>query len=131
MSFWRSSIFNHKTMKGTIEVNNLKVTAYHGVMEQERVVGNRFEVTVHVDCDFDEAARRDDVDLTGNYAEIVDIINDEMAKTSLLIETVARRIAKRISDRWSDLVTGGLVRVAKITPPIPGQMDSVAVVYRW
>lgn len=118
-------------MKGTIEVNNLKVMAYHGVMEQERVVGNRFEVIVHIDCDFDDAARLDDVGLTVNYAEIVDIINDEMAKTSLLIETVARRIANRIAERWGNLVTGGMVRVAKLTPPIPGQMDSVAVVYRW
>ena len=118
-------------MNGTVEVNNLKVTAFHGVMEQERVVGNRFEVTVHVDCDFTEAARLDRVDLTVNYAEIVDIIRAEMTKTSLLIETVARRIALRVADRWPDLVTGGMVRVAKIVPPIPGQMDSVAVVYRW
>ncbi|MDE5845301.1 MAG: dihydroneopterin aldolase [Muribaculaceae bacterium] len=118
-------------MKGTIEVDNLKVTAHHGVMEQERVVGNRFEVTVHVDCDFDEAARLDNVDLTVDYAKIVEIINEEMAKPSLLIETVARRIAMRIADHWRDLVIGGMVRVAKITPPIPGQMDSVAVVYRW
>lgn len=118
-------------MNGTVEVNNLKVTAFHGVMEQERVVGNRFEVTVHVDCDFTEAARLDRVDLTVNYAEIVDIIRAEMAKNSLLIETVARRIALRVADRWPDLVTGGMVRVAKIVPPIPGQMDSVAVVYRW
>lgn len=118
-------------MKGTVEVNNLKVTAFHGVMEQERAVGNRFEVTVHVDCDFTEAARLDRVDLTVNYAEIVDIIREEMSVTSLLIETVARRIALRVADRWPDLVTGGMVRVAKIVPPIPGQMDSVAVVYRW
>lgn len=118
-------------MNGTVEVNNLKVTAFHGVMEQERVVGNRFEVTVHVDCDFTEAARLDRVDMTVNYAEIVDIIKAEMAQPALLIETVARRIALRVADRWPDLVTGGMVRVAKIVPPIPGQMDSVAVVYRW
>lgn len=118
-------------MNGTVEVNKLKVSAYHGVMEQERVVGNLFEVTVHVDCDFSEAARLDDVTLTVNYAEIVDIIRVEMAVTSQLIETVARRIAVAVADRWPSLVTGGMVRIAKLVPPIPGQMESVAVVCRW
>ena len=35
-------------MTTTIEVNALRVYAHHGVMPQERAVGNEFEVTVHV-----------------------------------------------------------------------------------
>ncbi len=35
-------------MKGTIEVNGLRLFARHGVYEEERVNGNTFELSVHL-----------------------------------------------------------------------------------
>lgn len=115
----------------TIEVNKLLVHAHHGVMVQERCVGNTFEVTVHVDYPATPAVANDDLDATLNYAEVVDLIKHEMAVPSLLLEHVAGRIKDALLISYPK-ITSGMVRVAKLTPPIPGsQLESVAIVLHW
>ena len=42
-------------MTTTIEINRLRLYAFHGVLPREREVGNEFEVTLHLECDMTEA----------------------------------------------------------------------------
>ncbi len=115
----------------TVEVNALRVYAFHGVLPQERVVGNEYEVTLHVDLEADEAVKSDELAGTISYADLVEIINDEMMEPSNLLEHVAGRIQRAVTDRWSG-IRSGAVRIAKLTPPIAGsQMASAAVKLRW
>jgi dihydroneopterin aldolase len=114
----------------TIEVNGLRLYAHHGVAEQEREVGNLFEVTVHVQCDASAAVEHDDLNGTINYAEIVATIKTVMATPSLLIENAAGRLKSALLDKFPG-ITGGMVRIAKLVPPIPADLDSVAVALRW
>lgn len=116
----------------TIEVNNLILRAHHGVMEQERAVGNDFSVTVHLQVELsDDALLSDDVHSTINYADVVAIVKHVMAQPCNLLETVCQRLALQLRSGFPN-ITGGLVRIAKLSPPIEGiKLDSVAVAISW
>ncbi len=113
-------------MVGTIEINRLKLFARHGVFEQERELGNKFEVTVHLQYPIDSAMQNDDLNETINYAEVVDLIQEVMASPSKLLEHVAFRLHSAIINRYPS-VTGGSIRVAKLNPPIQAEMQDVTV----
>ncbi|MDE6078538.1 MAG: dihydroneopterin aldolase [Duncaniella sp.] len=113
-----------------IEVNGLRLFARHGVMEQERVVGNTFEVSVALRYPIDEAMRTDRVEATLNYAEAVDVIKEVMAVPSQLLEHVAGRLLDALTSRWP-AIEGGCITVRKLTPPIPAQLRDVAVKIEW
>lgn len=117
-------------MKATIEINNLCIKAYHGVMTQENITGNTFEVTVHLRYPIEDAINTDNIESTLNYAEVVEQIKIEMKKTSQLLEHVAGRIRVSLISRFPK-IQGGMIRIAKITPPISAQMQSVAVTIKW
>ena len=113
-------------MKTFIKIERMKFHARHGVSEQERMVGNDFEVSVELCYPFEASMETDHLADTLNYAEAYDIVAAEMAVPSQLLENVAGRIIKSLTSRFP-LIKGGKVTVAKITPPITGEMASVAV----
>jgi len=118
-------------MSTTIEVNDLQLYAYHGVDEQERAVGNDFSVTVHLDLDFEHAIYADTLAGTVSYTDIIDVIRAEMGVASQLLEHVAGRIRTALVNRYPT-ITGGLVRVCKLTPPCgPVRLASACAVIRW
>ena len=117
-------------MTGTVEINGLRLTAHHGVLPQERTVGNLFEVTVHLRYPMEGAMRHDDLSETLNYAEAVGIIRSEMETPSQLLENVVWRIREALLARFPR-IGGGMIRLAKLTPPIPAEMADVAVRVEW
>lgn len=116
----------------TVEVNDLRIYAFHGVLEQERKVGNNFEVTVHVRCRImDQAMADDSIEDTINYADIVGIIKQVMSRPSSLIENVAWRIMNELRTAFPQII-GGYLRIAKLKPPIPSSsLGSTAVTLDW
>lgn len=115
---------------GTVEVNGLRLFARHGVMPQERVTGNIFEVSVHLRYPMERAMTDDALEGTLNYAEAVGIIRQCMDVPSALLENVAWRIAEALTAAFPE-ISGGMVRVAKITPPIAAELQDVAVRIEW
>lgn len=117
-------------MEITIELNRMQMMAHHGVMEQERKIGNLFEVTVHLTYPLSETPD-DELENTINYADLADLVKREMEIPSRLLEHVAGRIKNAVSARWKT-VSSGMVCVAKLTPPIPAtSLQSAAVTLRW
>lgn len=118
-------------MDFTIEIDRMRLYAHHGVMEQERHVGNFFEVSVAMTYDVDDNATiTDDLDTTVNYADIAAIIRQEMATPSSLLEHVAFRIRQAILQRYPE-VRSGYVKIAKTTPPLGAQMRSASATLKW
>ena len=115
---------------GYISVEGLRVFAYHGVEPQETQVGNTFEVSVTVAFPCEHAMRTDRLDLTINYAEIVDIIKAEMNFPSKLLEHVAFRIYEAITRRFIQ-VTCGTISIYKLQPPIEAELSRVGFCFRW
>lgn len=117
--------------KLTIEVDRLKVRAYHGVFPQERAVGNDFEVTLSVTVipeGISEMADR--LDNTVSYADLAGIIREVMGRPVDLLETVALNISREVRGRFP-AVTGGRVKVTKLHPPLPQAMAGASIIYEW
>lgn len=113
----------------TISLLNLKFHSRIGVFDQERVVGNEFEVNVRISYDADTFIP-EKLSSTISYAEVYEEIKNEMATERLLLETVATNIAGRICGRWS-AVNELQVNIIKCAPPIPGINGSCGVEYFW
>lgn len=105
-------------------IEKLKIRAYHGISEQERTVGQEFEVSVMLRVDGYDLS--DNLGATVNYAEVCKVITREMSITSSLIEHVAWRIGNAIASMFP-AVRGGWVEVAKLHPPMPYSVQRVAV----
>lgn len=110
---------------GKISLEGLAFYAYHGYHEVERENGNHFEVNIHIETDFTEAAEKDDLDKTVDYEEVYAITKQEMANTSKLLEHVVRNIAKGILKLQS--VETVEVSLSKFNPPINGECKRATV----
>ena len=110
-----------------IRLSDLRFRAYHGVLSQERVVGNDYYVnlclTLRASAD---ATYTDQLEGTVNYAEAYQIVQAEMAAPSALLEHVAQRILTRLFNRF-DLVEQAAVEVIKINPPFSADGAKAAV----
>lgn len=113
-------------MKGHVYIRNLHVRAYHGVLEQERRVGNDYIVNVGVKYPLDKACESDEVGDTLNYAELADIIKQEMAVSSNLLEHVARRIADAIIAEYPR-TNSVKIDIMKVAPPMLADCDGAGV----
>lgn len=123
----------------TVELRDVKVFARHGVMDQERRVGNDFSVSISLRFDaagFIKAAQEASdgcslLDHTVNYAGLADIIRREMAVPSALLESVALRIAAAVRTSIAVPLLGGRVEIVKLTPPLGLKCVGAAVVYEF
>jgi 7,8-dihydroneopterin aldolase/epimerase/oxygenase len=114
-------------MKHTIEVNGIKLYAFHGCLPEEGKIGGNYIVDVTITTDFTEAAKSDDLLKTVDYVVINKIVKEEMAVRSKLIEHVGQRITDRIKQEVNN-VEALRVKVTKVCPPINGDVDNVAII---
>lgn len=113
-----------------LELNRLRIYARHGVMPQEREVGNLFEVTVHLQADMSAVMQSDDINDGISYAIIYEIVKDVMAVSSNTLEHVVYRLKTALTARFPRS-TGGLITIAKITPPFPARIENAAFTHSW
>lgn len=111
---------------GIIKLNSIRIYAFHGCMEEEGRIGSDYLVNITLDTDFSEAAKSDDLNLTIDYVAVNRIVQEEMAIRSKLIEAVGMRIADRLRSTF-DQLNGGSVEIIKVSPPMGGHVDSVAI----
>jgi len=110
-----------------IEVNGIHIYAYHGCLPEEERIGGNYIVDLVVDTDFSESVETDKLADTIDYVALNKIVEEEMAVRSKLIEQVGGRILKRIKD-LDRRITQASVKVRKLTPPINGNVDEVAII---
>lgn len=112
-----------------IRLDNLKFHAFHGVAPQEKRVGAEFEVDVKIYVMVTEGIVNDTLCGTVSYADVYDVVREEMDKPSDLIENVAIRICRAVGRKFPQ-VFRACVEVRKIAPPVPGMIGSSAVRYK-
>lgn len=100
----------------TVSLNDLRFRAFHGVLKEERVLGNDYVV----DCTV--VVREPDgvvtnIEDTANYHVIFNIIRAEMATPTNLLETVCMKISDKIH-RQIPIATEVSVSIKKMHPPI-------------
>ena len=104
---------------GTLELEGMEFRAYHGCLEHEKIAGNDFVVDFRGELNMSAAAESDRLEDAVNYALIYDVVAEEMAKPSDLLEHVAGRIVKALEDRFPQFESFS-VRVSKKRPPVNG-----------
>ncbi len=110
-----------------IEVNGIRVYAYHGCMKEEAAIGGDFIVDVALHTNFNQASETDDLAKTLDYVRVNEIVIDEMKIRSDLIEHVGHRILQSLKKEFAPLEKVK-VSVTKVNPPINGSVDNVRVV---
>ena len=126
-----------------IALEGMQFYAYHGFYEEERIIGNRYQVDVYVHATplMPMPTKGEDINLTVNYETIYQMCKLEMKKPSQLLETVAQRILTRIKTYYKDLkeeakagnavfpvqLTRVDVRVSKFQPPLGGPVERAYV----
>lgn len=113
-------------MTHAINIEGIKLYAYHGCLEEEAKIGGHYVVDVYMTTDFTEAAETDDLTKTIDYCAIYDISKAEMAIRGKLIEEVCQRIYKKIRSEFVTLKTLH-VKVTKLVPPMNGDVEKVSV----
>jgi dihydroneopterin aldolase len=113
-------------MKHKIEVNGIKLYAFHGCLEEEARIGGHYVVDVTISTDFSLAAETDDLSKTVDYVAVNAIVKEEMAIRSKLIEHVGQRIFSRIKNELNG-VSELFLKITKISPPINGDVSNVAI----
>ena len=111
---------------GIIKVENIKLYAFHGCLDEEARIGSYYNVDVTVTADLSKSALSDDLNDTVDYVLLNKIVTQEMAIRSKLLEEVGQRILDRIF-KESTLVTSAEVAVSKINPPIGGNVEKVTI----
>ena len=111
---------------GKLEINDMVFFSSHGCFEEERIIGNKFIVNFSAFTDMSSAAISDSLEDAVDYQEIYKVIAQEMAIDSKILENVCGRILKRIKDLFPSL-TSSTISIAKLNPPIGGQVGSFKV----
>lgn len=103
--------------------------AYHGVLEEENRLGQKFEVDLEMYLNLQKAGESDSIADTINYTLVYNVVNEILMGTKRqLLEAIAENIAQEILAHFP--LTEIVVRVRKLNPPIHGYLKSVAVEIR-
>lgn len=109
-----------------VHIDGIRLHARHGVLPQEQLTGNDYIINVRASYDISRAMQTDDVADTLNYAEVYNIIKEEMSIPSKLIEHVAGRIADRLMDSYSQ-ISSVMLRITKCNPPMGSDCNGAGV----
>ena len=109
-----------------VHIDGIRLHARHGVLPQEQLTGNDYIINVRASYDISRAMQTDDVADTLNYAEVYNIIKEEMSIPSKLIEHVAGRIADRLMDSYSQ-ISSIMLRITKCNPPMGADCNGAGV----
>ena len=113
-------------MKSKIFIEDLKIYAYHGVLPEENIIGTYYIVNLELHADLWKSTESDDLNDTISYADINDIIHEEMKISSQLLEHVAGRIINKINEHFPS-ISYLKIRITKTNPPMKGEMKGASV----
>ena len=105
----------------------MRFHALHGLLPQEKVVGNDYEVDLDLTLsEYDEAVVSDDISGTVDYSAVYKIVEKVMDNPQKLIERVGYMILEAV---FSDFpkVEQATVAVSKLMPPIEGDCHCARV----
>ncbi|MDQ3276938.1 MAG: dihydroneopterin aldolase [Bacteroidota bacterium] len=111
----------------TIQLNQLRFFAAHGVYAQEALAGNEFEVDIALKVEAPEE-RITALEQTINYAEVYRITKEIFEVRRALLETLAMEIAESLKQAFPALLQT-TIQITKLNPPIAAFTGSVSVTY--
>jgi len=114
---------------GIISIEDMEFYSFHGHFKEERIVGNKFLVSVTLETDMKVPSESDNLNDAVNYQLVYEIVKLQMKEKSHLLEHIAGRIINAIYTEL-ERVQNVTVKVSKMNPPMGGKIGSVSVIMR-
>jgi dihydroneopterin aldolase len=115
-----------KQVKRTVAINGLIIKAFHGLHAFEREEGNLFRLDIRVSQKVPLSSGEVRLEETLDYEQLLFISQEQMKKTTPLLETVAGRILSEILSRYAQ-VGEAEVSIQKLAPPLQAEVESSSV----
>lgn len=109
-----------------ILLEEMEFFAYHGCFAEEQIIGNRFIAHLEITVPTDEAQASDKLKDTLNYQEAYNVVREQMAIKSNLLEHLGKRIMDALMEKFPQIQQLKL-RISKMNPPMGGKMKCVSV----
>ena len=114
-------------METYLRINDIKLWARVGVLEEERKSGQLFNLDVYLWTDFENSTINDDIEKTVDYSKLVEILKYQSRKIyCFTIEKYSNEIIK-IIDKEFQLYRIKII-LTKCKPPIVGFDGQVSIV---
>lgn len=111
----------------TIHLNNLRFFGYHGLYEEEKILGNEFEVSLHLRLSYTKKETLT-INDTVNYAEVYQLVKEVFANREDLLETICVNIADAVSQKFKQ-VEKLSIQITKLQMPIVGFIGTAGVTF--
>lgn len=110
-----------------IIMENMAFYGYHGVLQAEKELGQKFFIDAYLSCSLKKAGETDDLNFSVNYGEVYQTIQKIVTTERFhLLEGLAERISGEIFSSYP-LVQKLKIRIKKPEAPVPGIFDYFGV----
>ena len=110
-----------------ILIENMAFYGFHGVLEEEKSLGQKFFVDLELKLDLSAAGKSDAVEHTVSYADVYDDVKYfvESARYNL-IEALGENICNMVLSKYSE-VKEVTIRIKKPEAPVRGIFDYMGI----
>ena len=120
-------IFKLLKMETFLKIENIKLWARVGVLNEERQLGQLFSLDIFLWTDFEKCTENDDLKKTVDYSKLVEIIKDQSNKIyCFTIEKYSKAILEIIDEEFK--LSKIKIILTKCNPPITGFDGKVSIV---
>ncbi len=114
-----------------VALEGMEFFAYHGLHEEERVIGTHFILDVWIQTEIKDVkvVRENDIDqVTGsiNYALLYEVCHIQMQKPQKLLEHVIKNITNELKKQFDEMQMVR-IRLRKKNPPVSGRVKWAVV----
>jgi len=114
-------------METFLKIENLKLWARVGVLDEERKLGQLFSLDIFLWANFEESTVNDDIKKTVDYSKLVQILKDQSKKIyCYTIEKYSNSILEIIDKEFK--ISKIKIILTKCNPPIIGFDGKVSIV---
>ena len=114
-----------------IALEGMRFFAYHGLYEEEKLMGTHFilDIELKTDVTFANTIEEDEVDKvigTINYETVYEICKIEMSRPQKLLETVVKNIMTALKWQFQNIFQLR-IKIKKLNPPVGGTVASSSI----
>ncbi len=120
-------IFKTLKMETFLKIENIKLWARVGVLDEERELGQLFILDIFLWTNFEKCTLNDDIEKTVDYSKLVQILKDQSKKIyCFTIEKYSNSILEIIDQEFK--LSKIKIILTKCNPPITGFDGKVSIV---
>ena len=114
-------------METFLKIENIKLWARVGVLDEERKLGQLFSLDIFLWTDFEDCTENDDIKKTVDYSKLVQILKDQSNKIYFFtIEKYSNAIIEMIDQEFK--LSKIQIILTKCNPPITGFDGKISIV---